>query len=178
MGSRLTKRQSNEIKSYTDDHMDLWLRKSHLPKHLKKWFVAARDEALKSNFHSAKVGCVLVYKNHIVGRGHNQLKTDPTQKRYNRKYRSWTKEPEFSKTCGHIIHAELDALKSIPYAVNKQLKWGQVEAYIYRVAYGLDGYSGLALPCHACAHALNDSGVKTAFYTTGHQSNPFGVCDI
>ena len=174
----LTKHQIKEIQSQTDSRIEHWCKISEFPKHYSKWFIAARDESFESDFHTAKIGCVIVYKKHIIGKGHNQLKTDPYQKRYNEKYREWTTEPEFSKTCGHTIHAEIDALKSIPYPIAIQVNWNKVEVFIYRVSIGLVGYSGLSLPCPACAHALNDLGISKAYYTTGRIEKPFGCCDL
>lgn len=174
----LTYRQINMIKRGTDGCVYDWVQKSNFPAYSERWFLAARDEAFKSNFYTAKIGCVIVYKNHIIGRGHNQRKTDPYQKKYNQMYREWTNSPEFSNTCGHTLHAEIDALKNVPYPIGCQVNWKKVEVYIYRVGPGLDGFSGLAMPCEACAHALSDMGITKAYYTTGHEDRPFGCCDL
>ena len=174
----LTKNQIRKIRSETSDDMAEWVRISTLPSYVERWFLAARDEAFKSNFHAAKIGCVILYKNHIIGRGHNQYKTDPMQKFYNEKYREWTNSREFGLCCDHSLHAEIDALKNISYPIAQQVIWKKVEVYVYRVAPGLDNYSGLALPCAACAHALQDSGILGVHYTTGRIDKPFGYCEL
>ena len=176
--SLLSDYQITKISNETSGSMAHWVKQSSLPSYAERWFSYARDEAFLSNFNTAKVGCVIVYKNHIVGRGHNQLKTDPYQKRYNQEYRLWTNSEDFSKTSGHTIHAEIAALKSISYPVAQQISWKRVKVYVYRVAPGLEGYSGLALPCPACAHALSDLGIQGVHYTTGHIDRPFGYCDL
>ena len=175
----LPKDQIRLIAKETSNNMYIWVNQSTLPAYAEKWFIQARNEAFKSDFHTAKTGCVIVYKNHVIGRGHNKLKTDPYQKKYNQKYREWTNDIEFSKTCGHTIHAEIDALKHISYqCLQQHIVWKKVSVYIYRVAPGLECYSGLALPCPACAHALADVGIQGAYYTTGHVDKPFGYCDL
>lgn len=175
---KLTKFQIKEIVTNTDCDIKSWVRRSGFSTYTEKWFIAARDEAIKSIFHTAKIGCVIVYKNHIIGRGYNQVKTDPFQKKYNQKYRSWTNSPEFSNTCGHTIHAEIDALKNVKYSISSSINWKKAEMYIYRVAPGLEGYSGLSLPCEACAHAIQDIGIQKVYYTTGRIEKPFGYCEL
>lgn len=178
--NRLTKHQIDIIITETSKGMEEWIHQSTLPSYTEQWFKQARDEAIKSNFHTAKVGCVIVYKNHVIGKGHNQHKTDPLQKEYNQKYREWstTETEEYSQNSGHTLHAEIDALKSIPYTVSKQVIWRKVQVYIYRAAPGLEKYSGLALPCSACAHAMQDIGIIGAYYTTGNPHRPFGYCEL
>ena len=178
MSANLTLNQIQNISAVTSDKMAAWVKQSKLPSYSERWFKCARDEAFKSNFHKSKIGCVFVYKGHIVGRGHNQHKTDPLQQQYNQKYRDWTASDDFEQSCGHTIHAEIAALKSISYPVAQQIIWKQVYIYVYRVAPGLDGFSGLALPCPACAHALSDVGIQKVYYTTGHVDRPFGCCDL
>ena len=176
--SYITPKQESAIREYTDECISDWVEFSEIPSYTERWFLSARDEAFKSNFHTAKIGCVIVYKGHIIGRGHNQMKTDPYQKKYNEQYREWTTSPSYSAVCGHTLHAEIDALKNIPYTIAQEVTWKRVDVYVYRVAPGLEGYSGLALPCQACAHALSDIGIRHVYYTTGHIDKPFGHCDL
>lgn len=178
MPKRLSENQIDKISSEISDNISNWLNKSKIPQYAKRWFLQAKNEACKSNSNNAKIGCVIVYKNHIIGRGHNQIKTDPFQKKYNSRYRKWTNDPDFSKTQGHTLHAEIDALRNIPYTTEISINWKKVDVYIYRIGLGLEGYSGLALPCEACAHALSDKGILGAYYTTGHLDRPFGYCDL
>lgn len=162
--------QESEMKSVIPKFVANGLDNSNLTSRMYRWFVAASDEAFKSDFPSAKIGCVIVYKNHIIGRGFNQLKTDPKQKRYNQLYREWTNSLEFSNTSGHTIHAEISALKSVPYPIMIRTDWSKVEVYIYRIGIGLDNYTGLSLPCPACANALSDLGIRHVYYTKSHKS--------
>lgn len=173
----MTKYQIDLISYTTSKHLDSWLELSEFPQYAKKWFLLARNEAFKSDFSAAKLGCVIVYKNHVIGKGHNKLKTDPIQKRYNEKYRDWNITDD-SNLIVHSLHAEIDAIKHIPYPVMQKLDWKHVEVYIFRVAPGLEGCTGLALPCPACAHALQDLGIQKVYYTTGHLDKPFGCCDL
>lgn len=170
--------QIYEISSYTDDKISDWAEVCGMGKGDARWFAQARNEAFKSDFHTAKLGCVLVYKNHILSVGHNKAKTDPVQRRYNTKYRAFTRTGAFIQNCGHTIHAEMDALKTVPYPIAQQVEWKNVNVYVYRVGWGLDDYTGLALPCPACAHALSDIGIRHVYYTTGHDDMQFGHCDI
>lgn len=174
----LTENQVKMITNTTDSQIPDWVENSGLPTYMSRWFEQARDEAFKSNFHSAKLGCVLVYKNHILSVGHNQQKTDPIQQRYNRRYRKFTRSGNFYTNCGHNIHAEMDAIKNVSYPVAQQVDWKRVDLYVYRIGVGLNNYTGLALPCQACAHALSDIGIRKVYYTTGHADKPFGQCDI
>lgn len=170
--------QIDIISSTIDESIHDWIKQSDVPTYSEKWFLQARDEALLSNFHTAKVGCVITYKNHVIGKGHNQRKTDPYQKKYNQEYRKWTLAKAFGATAGHTIHAEIAALKSIPYPIARQIMWKRVQVYVYRVGIGLEGFSGLALPCQACAHALQDMGIRNVYYTTGRLDEPFGHCSL
>ena len=50
----------------------------------EKYFEKARQAALLSNFKRTNIGCVAVYKGHIIAIGCNVCKTHPMQKKYNR----------------------------------------------------------------------------------------------
>lgn len=127
-----------------------------------KFFEMARKEAEKSDFDSFKLGCVIVHKKHVIGRGHNSNKTSPVQKRYN-KYRSFNKGPKAVK---HSLHAEIDAITSVPYPVDNSIDWSNVKVYVYRICPGKPLGSGLAASCPACRAALRDKGVRHLYYTT------------
>lgn len=178
ISSRLTNEQIALIGSETSRQIDAWVRRSNLPSYMSQWFKCARDEAFLSDFHTAKLGCVFVYRNHIIGKGHNQNKTDPLQKEYNRKYKLWAMCNSVDPEGAHTLHAELATIKSLSYSTLKQTGWKRVQVYLYRVGIGLEGYSGLALPCEACAKALFDIGIQKVFYTTGRIDKPFGSCDL
>lgn len=128
-----------------------------------RFFEAARQEALCSNFDRFHVGCVIVYKGHIIGRGSNSPKTDPMQKKYNA-MRTFNR-------CGHkpiihSIHAEIAALKSIPYPIAESIDWGKVKVYVFRVCKGKPLRQGLARCCPSCMQALRDKGVRKIYYST------------
>ena len=72
-----------------------------------RWFEYAKREAEKSTFPRFHVGCVLVYKNHIIGAACNTDKSDPIQKKYNR-YRHFNNY-ESHKPVTHSAHAEIKA---------------------------------------------------------------------
>lgn len=126
-------------------------------------FHQAYIEATKSTFNRFQVGCVIAYKGHIIGRGHNSNKTHPMQKEYNDKYR------RFNNAKGayvkHSIHAEISAITSVSYVVGKDIDWSKCKIYVYRICNGRRLGFGCAKPCPACTHALRDLGVKDCYYT-------------
>ena len=127
----------------------------------EKMLLAARREAETSDFDVFHVGCVIVYKHHIIGAASNSDKTHPMQKRYNQ-YRHFNKTKNGIK---HSIHAEIAALNSIPYTIGREVEWSKVKVYIYRICPGRIGGYGLAKPCEACVQALRDIGIKHIYYT-------------
>ncbi len=127
----------------------------------RRMLAAAYKAALLSDFDSFHTGCVIVYKKHIIGMGSNSDKTHPMQAKYNQ-YRNFNK----TKNCiKHSVHAEIDALNSIPYVIGKEVEWSKVKVYIYRICPGRVGGYGLAKPCEACIQALRDIGIKHIYYT-------------
>ena len=128
-----------------------------------RFFELARQQALQSQFDRFHLGCVIVYKGHIIGRGSNSDKTDPLQNLYN-KERKFNKNG--SQPIKHSVHAEIAALKSIPYPIQESIDWGKVKVYIYRIAVGKKLHMGLARPCAGCMKALRDKGIQRIFYTT------------
>lgn len=128
-----------------------------------KMFDAARKVAHTSDFDVFHVGCVIVYKKHIIASAANTNKTNPTQKKYNRKYR------KFNKGKGAILdkgHAEICALKSIPYPLQQSINWKEVKVYIFRVCRGKPLGQGLSRPCPSCLAAIKDYGIQNIYYTT------------
>lgn len=168
----------NQARRLISSNIYDWINLSNMPSYKARWFMAARDEAFKSTQKPYFLGCVIVYKSHIIGRGHNQIKTHPRQRDYNKLYRPWTEDTNEVQNWHHTLHAEIDAIESIPYSVQQKIDWKKVEVYVYRVSEGLEGNTGLALPCPACANALADKGIRGAYYTTGNLSKPFGYCDL
>lgn len=130
-----------------------------------KYFEMARKEAEKSDFDNFHLGCILVYKKHIIGRGHNSTKTHPKQKEMN-KYRHFNKS---NKPVNHSLHAEIAALNSVPYSIAQNINWADVKVYIFRISKGRNLGMGLARPCAACRAALQSLGVRH-FHYTGNDS--------
>lgn len=128
-----------------------------------RYFDMARSMADNSDFPRFHVGCVLVYQGRILSSACNTEKSDPVQKRYN-KYR------HFNYVAGgyvnHSGHAELIALKKIPYPVAQQVDWKKVKCYTFRVCPGLPLGQGLSRPCKACMAALRDRGIRDFYYST------------
>ena len=127
----------------------------------EKMFAAARKEAEKSDFESFHMGCVIVYKKHIIGSASNSDKTHPMQAQYN-KYRKFNKTKNGIK---HSIHAEIAAITSVPYIIGREVEWSKVSIYIYRICPGKPGQYGLARPCVGCMQALRDLGIRHIYYT-------------
>lgn len=128
-----------------------------------KYFEMARKEAKQSDFNSFHLGCIIVYKGYVLASGHNSNKTNPLQKKYNRKYRDFRKG---SKPIVDSLHAEIASLISIPYPIEKNVNWRDVKVYIYRISPGKRLKMGLARPCPSCMAALRDKGVRHLYYTT------------
>lgn len=127
-----------------------------------RYLELARQEALKSTFPHARMGAVIVYRNHVIGKGHNSHKTDPIQKKYNR-YRNFAVNNECTV---HSIHCEMAAIKSISYPVMMSTDWTKVTVYTYRICPGHSTLIGRSRPCEACMQALKELGVRRLVYTT------------
>lgn len=126
---------------------------------------AACAEAMSSDVPVARVGCAVMVGSVVVATAHNSLKTDPAQKRWNR-YRALVTPTESDPANMDSIHAEVAALKSIPWPVARQLRWPQARVYVFRVAPGLPLGQGMARPCRACWQALRHAGVRHLVYST------------
>lgn len=129
----------------------------------RRMFHYAHMEALKSDHKRFNVGCVIAYKHKIIGSGHNSNRSDPLQKKYNRRYRT------FNYVGGTYIHdslhAEVSALKSVPYVVGKEVDWSKVKIYVYRICPGKRLGYGNARPCPACMNAIRDHGITSVYFT-------------
>lgn len=129
----------------------------------KKMFAAARKIAKTSDFDTFHIGCVIVYKKHIIGMAANSKKTHPMQAEYN-KYRNFNKTINGVK---HSVHAEIAAINSIPYTIGKEVTdWSKVKVYTYRICKGRESGKGMSRPCPACLNALRDLGIRDIYYST------------
>lgn len=127
-----------------------------------KMFAEAYKMAMTSDFPGFKIGCVLYYKGHIIGRGCNMNKTNPSQKKYN-KYRKFNKSPRPVRDTGH---AEVCAINSVQYTVAQTIDWKKVKLYTYRICPGKPNHFGLSRPCAGCMALIKEKGIKDIFYTT------------
>lgn len=128
-----------------------------------KFFDLARDVAKESDFPRFHIGCVLVYQGRVLSMAHNTEKSDPIQKKYNR-YRHFN---HTTKGCvNHSGHAEMMALKKVPYPIAQQVDWKKVKCYTYRISPGLYYGFGMSRPCIACMTAMRERGIRDFYYTT------------
>lgn len=125
----------------------------------KRMFDQARLEAEKSTFNRSHIGCVVTYKGHIIGRGHNSSKTHPLQKEFNR-FRKFSYSNNYSPDS---IHAEMAALCSVSYPVGINVKWNKVRIYVCRVR--KDGTTACSRPCKACENFMRSLGIGGCYYT-------------
>lgn len=110
-----------------------------------------------SDFKQCHIGCIAVYKNHIVSIGFNTNKTHPLQKKYN-KYRDLDYngyEPE------HKLHAEMMCLLGLK---DMEINFSKVKLYIYRE--DKNGNIANCRPCDACMELIDRLGIKRIYYTT------------
>lgn len=130
----------------------------------KRMLSLARDEAAKSCDEHFHLGCVITYKRKVISVGRNKDKTHPLQGRYN-KYRNFNNsEHMYIK---HSIHAEIDAISSIPYLIGKEIDkengWDKVSLYVCR--YSTNKSIACSRPCKACMNAIINLGIKNVYYT-------------
>lgn len=137
---------------------DLNIKKSDI-----RFFELAREEAEKSAFPRFHVGAVLVYKGYVLSSAHNSEKEAPIQKKYNH-YRHF-KNYHSHVPVKHSLHAEIAAIKKIPYPVAQQVDWKKVKLYVVRIAPGLPEGVGLSRPCLGCEHRIRDLGIRDIYYT-------------
>lgn len=133
-------------------------------------FNQARKEAERSDHHKFRVGCVLEYKGHIIGRGHNSSKTHPLQKEYNR-FREFNYSNNYTP---ESIHAEVAAICSVSYPVGINVKWSKVRIYVCRVR--KDGRTACSRPCKACMGCIKSLGIRKIFFT--EDDNSYGYIEV
>jgi deoxycytidylate deaminase len=118
--------------------------------------------AEESEFTRARMACLAVEGNKIIGSGLNSHKTHPLQSKYN-KFRD-----DFDESGDEVrpkLHAEMACLTSISSTLNDlHSNNNNVTIYIGRVK--KNHTYGMARPCKACMQALKDYGIKHIVYTT------------
>ena len=116
----------------------------------------ARNMAEMSDFERQKLGCVVVYKNKIIGMGFNSTKTHPLQKEYNNKFRF------NADNTPHCMHAEMHALMPIRYM---DIDWSKTKVYVYRISRCDPDKGALARPCPACRAFMRELGIQHIYYS-------------
>lgn len=129
-----------------------------------RFFEMARKEAEKSSFPRFHVGCVVVYQGNIIASACNTEKSDTLQAKYNR-YRHFNNYGQ-GKCILDKAHAEIKALKFIPYPVAQQIDWKKVKIFIVRIAPGLPRGIGLSRPCAGCMAYIKALGIRQIYYST------------
>lgn len=125
----------------------------------ERYFKKARIIASVSDYDRTHVGCVAIYKKHIIGIGCNGEKTHPMQTYYN-KFRS-PDDPNEKKELLGKVHAEMMCLNAIS---KLDIDFSKVHLYVYRIR--KDRPFGLSKPCPACIKAIKEMGIKHIHYTT------------
>ena len=120
------------------------------------YFNKARDASKLSDYSKNQhIGCVVVYKHHIISVGFNSNKTHPIQKIYN-------KERFDEDITPHSLHAEIMAL--IFLKDRKDIKWNDVDLYTYRE--NRYGELRMSKPCKSCMSMIKALGIRRIHYTT------------
>ena len=107
-----------------------------------------------SNFPRQHVGCVVVYKNHIIAAGFNSTKTHPKQKKYNRVRFEECASPD-------SLHAEIHAL-----AMAGRGGVDLSKCVVYTSRKLKSGEPALARPCPSCMAYIKELGIRQVVYTT------------
>lgn len=107
-----------------------------------KFFNLARKLSYKSDYHSHRLGAVIVKGGDILGVGFNKRKTHP-----------------LSKTRFNNIHAELSAVLNSGL---ESLKGCDI--YVYRET--RHGQPAMARPCAHCVEMLKQLSISKVYYTT------------
>lgn len=108
-----------------------------------RFLAIARMLALKSDNQDHKHGCVVVYKNKIIGKGYNKTSTHPKS---NSRYKK--------------LHAEVSAINN---ALKSFDELSRCVLYVYREH--KDGTPALSKPCKSCAEYINTYGINVVVYT-------------
>lgn len=127
--------------------------------------MAAYGIATTSEF-KPQLGAVIMYRGNIIGSGRNTTKSDPIQHRYNSLYRTFNNIENTYPRNLDGLHAEIAAIKSIPYNMACSVRYNRATLYVVRVAPGLRYGIGMARPCPACINAIRDAGIRNVIYST------------
>lgn len=125
----------------------------HLTKSHKAYFNAAKSVSELSDFPKVNIGCVIVYKHHIISSGYNNQKGNPLQKKFN-KHR-------FDDDHKHCLHAETQAL--LPLVGRKDIDFSRVSLYLFRQY--KNGDLAPSRPCPSCMALIKSCGIRHIYYT-------------
>ena len=109
-----------------------------------------------SDFKQVHIGCIAVYKGHILAVGYNTNKTHPLQKKYNKFRKMYNSKFEPVPKS----HAEISCLSQIK---DMDLDFSKIKLYIYRE--NKNGNLAICRPCKACMKLIDELGIKKIFYT-------------
>lgn len=129
-------------------------------KQIDRFFKLAKNASKFSDYPSIHIGAILVYKKNILAIGYNTLKSNPTQKKYN-KYRCVNGRNFNVSEHNNSLHAEMMCLNATK---RLDIDWSKVSIFVYREH--KDGSIGLSMPCRGCYKAIIDKGIKNIYYTT------------
>jgi deoxycytidylate deaminase len=121
------------------------------------YFDKARDVSLLSDFKQIHIGCIAIYKKHIIGTGFNTNKTNPLQLYYNKYRKNFDECSNYQPK----LHAEMSCILNIR---SLDIDFSKVVLFIYRE--DKNGHIALSKPCQACTKAIKDLGIKEINYTT------------
>lgn len=120
----------------------------------KIFFNTAKQVSFLSDYNGPHLGCVCVDGRRIVTSGYNAMKTNPTQRKYNR-FR------DFNECYPARVHAEVSALNSL---IGKDIDFSKMKLYVYREH--KNGTLAMARPCKSCMALIKALGIKKICYTT------------
>ncbi len=110
-----------------------------------KFLQLAKELSQMSTHSDHKHGCVIVYKNRVIGKGYNKASTHPkSTHRFNN------------------LHAEMAALFSIKNDYNYLPR--KCIMYVYRQH--KNGSPALSKPCPSCTKLIKLNRLSTVVYTT------------
>lgn len=124
----------------------------------KNYFHFAEEECMLSDYPRIHIGCVAIYNNKVIAKGHNSIKTHPLQNEYN--------PLRFEEQVELLprLHAEMSCVAVLKKF--KNIDMSKVSFYIYRKR--LDNKIGMCRPCKGCMKAIKDLGIKNIYYTTNY----------
>ena len=106
-----------------------------------KFMMLAKEESLKSDYHKAQIGAVVVKGN----KAYNEIRHCKVGKRYS----PWD----------NSVHAERNACRKVD---KEKLKGTSI--FVYRET--KDGMPALALPCDDCMNMIIAMGIKRVYFST------------